>query len=247
MDARSLLRRVPRRTRGDIIDVIPVDLVVAAILGVAAHGPNPDGPSVFHVASGVRNPLPYGHLVDLGEDWFGRHPLYDERGQPIEVVPEWSFPGRGRGAAPAPASGSGDDRRRTAPDRAARTGQKQAELAARLEDRHALAKHALAYVELYGAYTETDARGTESIGCSSWRGTPSTPRITRDLLLRPGRQQSIGTTTCTTCTFPRPDRRSRPGAHDGGPLGDGKAPRTGSAGPYCRPIVIWPSSTSSTR
>jgi HAD superfamily hydrolase (TIGR01490 family) len=35
---------------------------------------------------------------------------------------------------------------------------KQAELAARIEDRHALAKRALGYVELYGAYTETDAR-----------------------------------------------------------------------------------------
>ena len=54
----------------------------------------PTGPSVFHVASGVRNPLPYGHLVDLAEDWFSRNPLYDERGQPISV-PEWSFPGRG--------------------------------------------------------------------------------------------------------------------------------------------------------
>ena len=31
-------------------------------------------------------------------------------------------------------------------------------MAARIEDRHALAKRALGYVELYGAYTETDAR-----------------------------------------------------------------------------------------
>ena len=50
---------------------------------------------MYHVASGVRNPLPYGHLVELCEDWFSRNPLYDERGQPISV-PEWSFPGRGR-------------------------------------------------------------------------------------------------------------------------------------------------------
>jgi HAD superfamily hydrolase (TIGR01490 family) len=35
---------------------------------------------------------------------------------------------------------------------------KQAQLAARIEDRHALAKRALGYVTLYGAYTETDAR-----------------------------------------------------------------------------------------
>ena len=92
--ARGLLREFPGVPEG-IIDVIPVDLVVAAILGVAAHGPDPDGPTVYHVASGVRNPLPYGHLVELCEDWFSRNPLYDERGQPISV-PEWSFPGRGR-------------------------------------------------------------------------------------------------------------------------------------------------------
>ena len=35
---------------------------------------------------------------------------------------------------------------------------KQAQLAAQIEDRHAMAKRALGYVELYGAYTETDAR-----------------------------------------------------------------------------------------
>ncbi len=35
---------------------------------------------------------------------------------------------------------------------------RQAQLAARIEDRHAMAKRALGYVELYGAYTETDAR-----------------------------------------------------------------------------------------
>src|SRR5271156_603725 len=73
--ARGLLREFPGVPEG-IIDVIPVDLVVAAILGVAAHGPDAAGPSVFHVASGVRNPLPYGHLVDLAEDWFSRNPLY---------------------------------------------------------------------------------------------------------------------------------------------------------------------------
>jgi HAD superfamily hydrolase (TIGR01490 family) len=139
-----------------IIDVIPVDLVVAAILGVAAHGPDPTGPSVYHVASGVRNPFPYGHLVELCEDWFSRNPLYDDRGQPISV-PEWSFPGRGRVQRQLRRA----DQAMTIIERlltALPVRGKQAELAARIEDRHALAKRALGYVELYGAYTETDAR-----------------------------------------------------------------------------------------
>ena len=37
--ARGLLREFPGVPEG-IIDVIPVDLAVAAILGVAAHGPS---------------------------------------------------------------------------------------------------------------------------------------------------------------------------------------------------------------
>ena len=143
-----------------IVDVIPVDLVVAAILAVAARGPEPGRPKVYHVASGVRNPLRYGHLVELSEDFFSRNPLYDERGQPINV-PEWSFPGRGRVQRQlkrADAAMTFVEKLITAlPIRG-----KQAQLAARMEDRHALAKRALGYVELYGAYTETDAARTAS-------------------------------------------------------------------------------------
>ncbi len=153
--ARGLLREFPGVPEG-IVDVIPVDLVVAAILAVAARGPDPGRPKVYHVASGVRNPLRYGHLVELSEDFFSRNPLYDERGQPINV-PEWSFPGRGRVQRQlkrADAAMTFVERLITAlPIRG-----KQAQLAARMEDRHALAKRALGYVELYGAYTETDAR-----------------------------------------------------------------------------------------
>jgi HAD superfamily hydrolase (TIGR01490 family) len=157
--ARGLLREFPGVPEG-IIDVIPVDMVVAAILAVAAHGPEHqagDGPpTVYHVASGVRNPFPYGRLVELTEDWFSRNPLYDERGQPISV-PEWSFPGRGRVQRQLRRA----DQAMTVVERlltALPIRGKQAELAARIEDRHALAKRALGYVELYGAYTETDAR-----------------------------------------------------------------------------------------
>ncbi len=178
--ARGLLREFPGVPEG-IVDVIPVDLVVAAILAAAAQGvaqaaarrvaredapeeareraksaPETGRPRVYHVASGVRNPLRYGRLVELTTGFFQRNPLYDERGQPISV-PEWSFPGRGR-----------VQRQLKRADTAMNFAEKvltalpirgrQAQLAARIEDRHALAKRALGYVELYGAYTETDAR-----------------------------------------------------------------------------------------
>jgi fatty acyl-CoA reductase len=169
--ARGLLREFPGVPEG-IVDVIPVDMVVAAILAVAARGPQHAAgqgpPTVYHVASGVRNPLRYGHLVELSEDWFSRHPLYDERGQPINV-PEWSFPGRGRVQRQLRRA----DQAMTLAEKlltALPVRGKQAELAARIEDRHALAKRALGYVELYGAYTETDARYRVDRLMTMWDG-----------------------------------------------------------------------------
>jgi alcohol-forming fatty acyl-CoA reductase len=152
--ARGFLREFPGVPEG-IVDVIPVDMVVAAILAVAAHGPEPVGPTVYHVASGVRNPLRYGHLVDLVTDYFSRNPLFDDRGQPISV-PEWSFPGRGRVQRQLHRADQAMDAIERLITVLPIRG-KQAELSARLEDRHALAKRALGYVELYGAYTETEA------------------------------------------------------------------------------------------
>jgi fatty acyl-CoA reductase len=153
--ARGLLRQFPGVPEG-VVDVIPVDLVVAAIIAVAAHGPDPGGPSVYQVASGAHNPLLYGRLVELIEHWFTDRPLYDNRGQPI-VVPRWSFPGRGKV--------QGELRRAT---RVLKTAERavnmlpvrgeRAEIAGRIEDRRADAERALDYVELYGAYAETEAR-----------------------------------------------------------------------------------------
>jgi HAD superfamily phosphoserine phosphatase-like hydrolase len=154
--ARGLLREFPGLPEG-VIDVIPVDLVVAAILAVAAAGPDPSGePAVFHVASGVRNPLRYGQLVDLVQRWFTEHPIYDTDGQPIEV-PAWSFPGHGQVQRQLRRSAEllrlGERLLTSLPLRGDR-----ADLAARVEERRQQAERALSYVELYGAYTETEAR-----------------------------------------------------------------------------------------
>ena len=151
--ARGLLKEFPGIPEG-IIDVIPVDLVVAAILAVAARGPL-EQPDVVHAASGARNPLRYGQLVDLVREWFSEHPLADDKGQPIEV-PEWSFPGRRRvqnQLRQATKALRGAERALQAlPLRGGK-----AELAGRIEERRDEAERALGYVELYGAYTETEA------------------------------------------------------------------------------------------
>jgi HAD superfamily hydrolase (TIGR01490 family) len=152
--ARGLLKEFPGIPEG-VVDVIPVDLVVAAIIAVAAVGPDPAGPSVYQVASGVRRPLRYGELVDLTQSWFLEHPLYDTDGQPI-VVPEWSFPGRGRVQRQlqraVKALGAAERVVGSLPVR----GERAATIA-RLEERRTRAERALGYVELYGAYSETEA------------------------------------------------------------------------------------------
>ena len=76
-------------------------MVVAAILAVAALGQNQGRPKVYHVALGVRNPLRYGRLVELGEDFFGKNPLYDDRGNPSTCRTGPSPPGTGAATAQA--------------------------------------------------------------------------------------------------------------------------------------------------
>jgi HAD superfamily hydrolase (TIGR01490 family) len=151
--ARGLLKEFPGVPEGTV-DVIPVDMVVAAVIDAAAGGP-PDEPEITQVASGSVNPLRYRQLVDLVREWFTARPLYDSEGQPI-VVPDWSFPGRGRVQRQL-------ERAKTTMDRAEAVLQslplrgKQATWAAKLEERRDEAERALGYVELYGAYAECEA------------------------------------------------------------------------------------------
>lgn len=152
--ARGLLREFPGVPEG-VIDVIPVDMVVAAILSIAA-GPPPGEPSVYHVASGVANPLRYGRLVELIQEWFARNPIYDDRGQPISL-PEWSFPGRGRVQRQLQRATKAMDAAERVLTALPLRG-RQASFSATVEERNTLAKRALGYVQLYGAYTETEAR-----------------------------------------------------------------------------------------
>jgi alcohol-forming fatty acyl-CoA reductase len=153
--ARGLLSEFPGVPEG-IIDVIPVDLVVAAICVVAGRGPtNADTPDVIQVASGSVNPLRYRRLVDLVRDWFTAHPIYDDRGQAI-AVPEWSFPGRGRVQRQLDRAKTGIERAEKVLGALPLRG-RQAALHASLEEKRALVERAEGYVKLYGAYAECEA------------------------------------------------------------------------------------------
>jgi HAD superfamily hydrolase (TIGR01490 family) len=153
--ARGLLKEFPGVPEG-IVDVIPVDMVVAAVIGVAAQGAAENEVAVYQVASGVRNPLRYGKLVELVQEWFTQRPLYDDQGQPI-AVPAWSFPGRGRVQRQLKRATAGIDAVEKVLTALPLRG-RRATLSAQLEERSATAKRALGYVELYGSYSETEAR-----------------------------------------------------------------------------------------
>jgi HAD superfamily hydrolase (TIGR01490 family) len=153
--ARGILKEFPGVPEG-VVDVIPVDLVVAAVLAAAADAP-PAEPVVYQVASGSVNALTYRQMVGDIQSWFSAHPLYDAKGQPI-VVAEWSFHARGRGRVQGQLQ-----RAVTTLTTAERTLQKlplrgqQARWSAMLEERRTEAERALGYVELYGAYAESEA------------------------------------------------------------------------------------------
>jgi len=73
-----------------VVDVVPVDHVVNAILAAAAVEP---AERVIHVTTGARTPMLYRDLVGHVHDYFHEHPYVDEDGQPI--LPDlWTFPGR---------------------------------------------------------------------------------------------------------------------------------------------------------
>ena len=152
--ARGLLKEFPGVPEGTI-DVIPVDLVVAAIVEAAAATPPTGGPEVVQVASGSSNPLNYRQLVDFVRDWFTEHPIYDSQGQPI-MVPEWSFPGRGRVQRQLERARTAIEKAETVLSSLPLRG-KQAEWSATLEQKKEEAERALGYVELYGLYAECEA------------------------------------------------------------------------------------------
>jgi len=58
-----------------IVDIVPADHVVNAILAVCATTPEPGNPGYYHVSSGARNPLTFNHVYELIREYFDAHPF----------------------------------------------------------------------------------------------------------------------------------------------------------------------------
>jgi fatty acyl-CoA reductase len=75
-----------------VVDIVPVDHVVAATIAVVAHPPEVGSADYLHVSSGARNPLTFRRLYDNVRSYFDAHPFVGgERG--AARLPDWRFPG----------------------------------------------------------------------------------------------------------------------------------------------------------
>ncbi|MGH2705081.1 MAG: HAD-IB family hydrolase [Actinomycetota bacterium] len=139
-----------------VLDIIPVDLVVNALLAAAARPLAGSGErrAVFQVCSGTRNPLKYRDMYEHTRSYFLAHPL-PETNRGFYKVPEWSFPGK-----------QAVQRRMVTAEKVLRTAER---VVARLP-RNKLARDTAQrvdrlrgqfdfikrYAELYGAYVEAE-------------------------------------------------------------------------------------------
>ncbi len=74
-----------------VLDVVPVDFVVNAVLAAAATPAPRDRVRYFHMVSGTSNPLPIHQMYENMRTYFTRHPIPGADGP--TVVPAWQFPG----------------------------------------------------------------------------------------------------------------------------------------------------------
>ena len=180
-----------------IVDLIPVDYVVNAILAVAAT-PQPAGePAHYNVSSGDRNPLRFFELYEYVREYFESHPL-PERGRGEHKVPTWDFPGNLK------------------VEKMLRRAEKLTDLAeqvvthlpkskamrdavTRVDRDRARVDFIERYSDLYGMYTETEVVYTDARVVSLWGSL--TPRTRSGSRSMPG--CSTGSTTCRTCTARR--------------------------------------------
>ncbi|MCH8251115.1 MAG: AMP-binding protein [Planctomycetes bacterium] len=83
---RGQLKEFPAR-RGALLDFIPVDLVVNAMMAGLEVEPNRDRLTIYQCASSDRNPLTTTEVATSLEEAYRRRPMMDERGRPIRPGP----------------------------------------------------------------------------------------------------------------------------------------------------------------
>ena len=78
------LRSLPL-DRDVVIDLVPVDMVVNALLSSIPRIAEESGLEIYQVATGSRNPITLGTLYELIYRYFDKNPMLDKAGTPIQV------------------------------------------------------------------------------------------------------------------------------------------------------------------
>jgi HAD superfamily hydrolase (TIGR01490 family) len=142
-----------------IVDIIPVDFVVNAMLAIAADPPEAEAPHYFHVSSGARNPLSFLRLYEIVREYFEEHPLPD-RGRGEVKVPEWSWPGNLRVERRIKTAERLVDLADTVVTHLPKS-KKMRDLVARVDRDTGRVEFVRRYSDLYGAYTEAEVIYTD--------------------------------------------------------------------------------------
>jgi HAD superfamily hydrolase (TIGR01490 family) len=75
-----------------VVDIVPCDHVVNAILAVCATQPQIGNPEYYHINSGARNPLTFKDLYSYIRAYFMEHP-FEGGPRGAARLPQWQFPG----------------------------------------------------------------------------------------------------------------------------------------------------------
>ncbi|HUP02279.1 MAG TPA: AMP-binding protein [Gemmatimonadota bacterium] len=70
-----------------VLDLVPADMVVNAMLAAIARLVGNSGVTIYQVATGSRNPVTMGRLHELILGYFSANPMLDKNGDPIRVKP----------------------------------------------------------------------------------------------------------------------------------------------------------------
>ena len=142
-----------------IVDIIPADFVVNAILAAAATPPEPNKPAYFHVSSGARNPLQFHGLYEVVKEYFERDPL-PQSGRGDIKVPEWSFPGHLRVERLLKTAERAVDIADKVVTHLPKS-KKMRDLVSRVDRDKGRVEFVRRYSDLYGAYTEAEVIYTD--------------------------------------------------------------------------------------
>jgi HAD superfamily hydrolase (TIGR01490 family) len=155
-----------------IVDLIPVDYVVNAILAVAATPPPAGEPAHYNVSSGDRNPLRFFELYEYVREYFEAHPL-PERGRGEHKVPTWDFPGNLRVEKMLRRAERFTDVAEQVVTHLPKS-KAMRDAVARVDRDRARVDFIERYSDLYGMYTETEVVYTDARVVALWESlTPS--------------------------------------------------------------------------